>query len=135
MEPTLKYNDMVFIVKHDFNDLEVGDVITYWRTVKTTDDKIKTIPVTHRIIEVVTHSETYERAYRTQGDSNNIKDSRLVTIDGADSTYIYFGKMAGKSTFLGQISAFFKSPFGVGTVVFIALMGVLISYFAKKPDN
>lgn len=135
MEPTLKHNDMVFIIKHDFNDLYEGDIITYWRTVQSPDGKIRTIAVTHRIIEVVTHDDTGERAYRTKGDNNNMKDTRLVTIDGADSTYVYFGKLAGKSTFLGQLSAFFKSPFGIGAIVLIALTGILVSYIAKKPND
>jgi len=63
MEPTLKEKGVCFVKKATYDEVEVGDIITY---------KIGEKTITHRIIE-----KTAE-GIRTKGDNNNIEDTYLL---------------------------------------------------------
>lgn len=74
MEPTIKTGALVLIHFSDFDDCEVGDIITYYHP---GFDEL----VTHRVVE---KGDDY---YWTQGDANTARDSVSVIADN------YYGKV------------------------------------------
>lgn len=74
MEPTIKTGALVLIHFSDFDDCEVGDIITYYHP---GFDEL----VTHRVVE---EGDDY---YWTQGDANAARDSVSVIADN------YYGKV------------------------------------------
>ena len=74
MEPTIKTGALVLIHFSDFDDCEVGDIITYYHP---GFDEL----VTHRVVE---KGDDY---YWTQGDANAARDSVSVIADN------YYGKV------------------------------------------
>jgi len=91
MEPKLNHNDLIFIKKHDYNKLKVGDCVAF---------KYKRFIITHEIVEVTDGP----RAYKTRGLNNPVYHTELVTQEN------YLGKYRFKSKALGHVFAFIKSP-------------------------
>ena len=81
MEPTIKTGALVLIHFSDFEDCEVGDVITYYHP------GFKEL-VTHRVIE---KGEDY---YWTKGDANAARDSISVIADNFYGKVIYVANWA-----------------------------------------
>ena len=125
MEPQILANDLLIVKKTNFNSLAVGDKITY----KTITDKI----VTHEIIDV-RQDTNGSKSFITKGTNSESKDTRPVTIDGANNTNKYIGKLKHKSSFLGKTFAFMRSPVGLLVIIFnIICFGLLI--FCRKKHH
>lgn len=63
MEPTLKKGTLVFVQKCEFDEIKLGDIITF-------RNEESTKWCTHRVTEVVTK----DKSFKTKGDNNNIAD-------------------------------------------------------------
>ncbi len=94
MEPVLYPGDVALIKKCDSKDVQVGDVIQYWR------DQVFII---HRVIEV----DEAKGEFRTRGDNNSAPDSKPVTPGQIR------GKMIGRIPKVGWLNLFFKTDSGV----------------------
>ena len=108
MEPNLPVGTIICIHKVDFEDLKVGDVVTYGSK--------ETVFVTHRIIEI---GDGY---VVTQGDASNNPDPTPVSKDRIQ------GKVIFHSNFLGDLVAFFKDPFKI----LILIVGVGLTYYVVQ---
>lgn len=68
MYPEMRRGDMVVLLKEDYNDLEINDIIEY---------QLEHIRVVHRIIDIeYIEGEIY---LVTQGDANQIQDASMVS--------------------------------------------------------
>lgn len=106
-EDHIEVDDIIFIVKKDFDDLEVGDVVTF-------REHKGTVFTTHRIIEESKFEDTGNKAFVTKGDFNNAPDKRLM--GEKDYLGVWSGVRIPK---LGGLALFMKEPLGM--VVFIGI--------------
>lgn len=66
MEPVYETGSCVFVNEHNVNDIQVGDVITFYIDENTL--------VTHRVVEI----DSITGAYITKGDANDTVDGTKV---------------------------------------------------------
>ena len=69
MEPTYHVGSVIYYKAADFDDIQVGDAITF----HAGEDSL----VTHRVVK----RNEMERTFETQGDANDTKDSNPVPYD------------------------------------------------------
>lgn len=116
MEPTIKSGDLILIREVDFDDVEEGDIISYFES-----ETQRTTTVTHRVIEIIYDDNGNKLEFVTQGDANNIEDSDHVTR----------GKLIGvyktRIPVLGSVAIFLKSTPGLIVAILVPL-GLLVGY-------
>lgn len=116
MEPTIKSGDLILIREVDFDDVEEGDIISYFES-----ETQRTTTVTHRVIEIIYDDNGNKLEFVTQGDANNIEDSDHVTR----------GKLIGvyktRIPVLGNVAIFLKSTPGLIVAILVPL-GLLVGY-------
>ena len=113
MIPTINVQDGVFVKR--YNDLRIGDIITY----SSVDPSHKGINITHRIVsrEKLSNGEIY---YRTKGDNNSNSDKFLVAFDKI------YGKVIIKFPKLGYVHKFVTNPFGLIIALLIPIMLIML---------
>lgn len=116
MDPTIKSGDLILIRVIDFDDVEEGDIISYFES-----ETQRTTTVTHRVIEIIYDDNGNKLEFVTQGDANNIEDSDHVTR----------GKLIGvyktRIPVLGSVAIFLKSTPGLIVAILVPL-GLLVGY-------
>ena len=116
MEPTIHSGDLILIREIDFDDVEEGDIISYFES-----ETQRTTTVTHRVIEIIYDEDGNKLEFVTQGDANNIEDSDHVTR----------GKLIGvyktRIPVLGSVAIFLKSTPGLIVAILVPL-GLLVGY-------
>ena len=112
MEPGIHKGSVVFLKRPDFNDLKIGDVITF---ISVADKK--TI-VTHRIVEI---KRGEELSFITRGDANDANDT-----DALPAEHI-IGQVKITVPFIGYLMNFARTK--VGLISLIIIPGVLIILF------
>ena len=107
MEPNLNPGDMVFTKKASVNNLQVGDIITFY----SKNDTAST--TTHRIVNII--KENGKTYYETKGDNNGSNDSDLVPFENV------VGTMSFKISKIGKIVMGLSSSgiFAVVAIVFL----------------
>ena len=111
MEPTLKPNDLVVIVKA--NEYEVGDIVVYQK-----DNEL----IIHRIVMISGDQVV------TQGDNNNTADEPFPTED-------IKGKMKFSIPFVGLIVRGIKSMPGVIIILALAFFLMYRSWQSEKNEG
>ena len=111
MEPTIYPGDYILVEKVPFDDLEEGDIITFY----SSDSSIMGMPNTHRIAEI-----NEDGSFVTKGDANSSYDETAVTSDRV------IGKYAGKLRFLRWLGSFasLKKIILLTVIVVILIMSV-----------
>ena len=118
MEPTYHVGSLIYVKAVDYQELTVGDPITYMVSQDTV--------VTHRIIEVLVDEEDPETIrYFTQGDANDVPDGSSVHYKNI------IGKPVFSIPYLGYVSNYIQNP--PGTYVSIAA-GALLILLVFLPD-
>lgn len=116
MTPNIEVYDVVFVAKTNPEDIQIGDVISYYSTKQYF--KEQGIPITHRVIEKVDTSTGI--VFRTQGDANPIADDEVIMANN----------VAGVVKFvipqLGRIQFFLASKAGWIIAILVPALGVLI---------
>ena len=105
----IEVDDLIFVSGSDFQDLQVGQIITFFEANDRGDRTGKV--VTHRIIEVTQKDGAV--AYRTKGDANNTADSVLVRPQNVIGVY------KNRVAKLGALVLFLQKPWGM--LIFIGV--------------
>lgn len=113
MKPTLKKGDYIFVDKCNGEDLQVGDIVTYF-TIINGEKAINT----HRIVEV--HDQNGMLQYRTQGDN---KETNPV----ADELMLSPGDVIGKYNgtrvpVLGSVIDYLSTQLGFFLVILLPVL-------------
>lgn len=119
MTPNIDVYDVVFVVETKPEDIQIGDVISYY----SSKDYFNNIPITHRVIEKYNTAQGV--IFRTQGDANPIPDDEFVmsgSVVGVVKTVI---------PQLGRVQFFLSSKGGWIVAILIPAVGVLIYDFIK----
>lgn len=111
MEPTIYAGDYILVEKIDCDQLQEGDIITFY----SEDDSIYGMPNTHRIVSV-----NEDGSFVTKGDANSIADETTVTPDRL------IGKYSGKLRFFRWLSSFqsVKKLVLMGVIILLLIMSV-----------
>lgn len=117
MEPNYPVGSIVYTKAISFEELDVGDVISF---------ASGTTKVTHRIVDL--DSET--QMITTKGDANKVEDGEPVAY--ADVV----GKVAFHVPLLGYLSVYIKTPLGIalgcGVLFVILLLSFLPEFFKQE---
>lgn len=113
MEPKIPVGSIVSTQKADFNELKVGDVITY--------EVSQGVMITHRIFSI----DVSKKEVVTKGDANN-------TVDGAPVLEAQIvGKVIYHVPYIGYISIYIKTPRGI-LVACIVVSALIIFNFLPE---
>jgi signal peptidase len=110
MYPDIKRGDLIFTKVVDANNLEEGDVISFYAA----EDNYTTI-WTHKIIEVIKEGDTVK--YRTQGVNNPTPDGKLREVDKIIGKYADF-RIGGA----GNVAMAMQKPGGLIVCVVVPIL-------------
>ena len=122
MTPKIKVYDVVFVVKTNPEEIEIGDIISYY----STNDYFNGIPITHRVVEKYNTNEGI--IFRTQGDANPTMDNEIILSNNV------VGVVKMRIPQLGRIQFFLSSKMGWIIAILVPALGVL-SYDILKLFN
>jgi signal peptidase len=129
MDPVLKYGDMVFSRKINFDKLEPNDIIIFYADVNASGNKII---LTH-YFDSIEINENGEKIYRTRRAGTDTIDSWRIYEEDILGEYIFHFKRVGK------VILFFRSPLGKRVLIIDLLILILIvmvkGYSYKKDSN
>ncbi|MGN0536507.1 MAG: signal peptidase I [Acutalibacteraceae bacterium] len=123
MEPELHVGSLLIIIPADYDDIAVGDDITFVR------DESLTL-VTHRVVD----KNTVKQTFTTQGIANNTRDAP-VSYDNV------LGKVRASIPLVGYVGIWLSTPTGiiiVMTVVIALIILILlikVIFFPKKSEE
>lgn len=126
MDPNIKSGDLIVCEVVDAEDIQVGDVISFFDP-----DSSGSAVVTHRVVGIEIDEKNGEISFRTKGDNNNLEDrtsvpaKNLVGIwkdDGA------FNQFHG----LGSVVLFMQSAWGFILCIGLPLGAIAVVYFINK---
>ncbi|MCL2177707.1 MAG: hypothetical protein FWB72_07210 [Firmicutes bacterium] len=126
MEPRLQHHDLLVVRQYNFNDLSVGDIITFYGTVRMGGRNVTTY-ITHQIVDIALCESGYKKGFITRGVCESVgEDRRLLTIDGSDNSNKFVGKLVFDNRFLGRLIAFLQSIFGIMMISINAVLAMLL---------
>lgn len=109
MSGTIESGDFIFCKKIDPNDVEVGDIITFYDPAGN-----GTSVVTHTVIGIE-YDDEGNRMFETQGDANLIPDEDLVPAKNVIAEYMF------RIPLLGHVSLFMSTTTGLIVCVLVPL--------------
>ncbi len=115
MEPAIKVQDAVIVMRTEPKKLKKNDIITF----DSKDPRYSGITITHRIVGVE-HGGTNKALFRTKGDNNNTDDSALVK--GED----IYGKVILKLPKIGYIQFFLSQKYGWIIAIVLPCLAIII---------
>lgn len=113
MKPTINGGDMIIDKKVNPEDVQVGDIISFFDPTRKDHD----IVVTHRVKAV--NRENGNITFRTKGDANSIVDP--VEIPASELVGVYQKTIP----VLGPVVLFMKTPIGVLVSVILPILAIL----------
>ena len=134
MMPVLQYRDLVVIRRFDFNDLEIGDYVTFQSRIDL-DGEERNIFVTHEIVDVEMDSKFGSLAYRTSGIHPDVGvDRRFMTIDGSSNTNKFLGKYLFRIRMPQEIHVFLMSVPGIISIIVNFICTILIGLLVMEDE-
>lgn len=115
MEPTYPVDTLIVVKKTDPDQIQEGDVISFYSSDPALDGAINT----HRVVSVQKDADQW--IYTTRGDANNTVDSYKVK-----STEL-IGKVIWHSISLGKLSRLTANPLVFIPLILLPLAVILIS--------
>lgn len=119
MEPTIKVGDLIISRESNFDDVKVGDVISF-----LAKEEDETIIKTHRV--TIVDEVDGIISLTTKGDHNDTVDSLAVERDSFVG--VYEGKRVSK---LGGVFTFLQSRFGFFLFIILPLFAVFVYQLYK----
>lgn len=119
MEPNIHVGALIVVKDTDFEDLEVGDAVTYILSSGT--------PCTHRIVAI----DSENKYITTKGDANDIEDSSVYYKN-------IVGKVVANIPVLGYIVYFVQNPPGSYIAIAVAALIIALMFLPdifKPSDN
>ncbi len=110
MSPEFNAGDVIVISQVSWDDIKVGDVITF-RTGKTL--------TTHRVVEVLNGS------FRTKGDANEDPDAGQVDVNSVVGRHVF------TIPYMGYLGVFVRTPLGFSILILLPGLFIIISEIKK----
>ena len=112
----IEVDDLIFVGGGDFQDLQVGQIITFFEATAKGEKTGKVI--THRIIEVTEKDGAV--VYRTKGDANNTADK--IPVMPQNIIGVYKNRVAK----LGALVLFLQKPWGILIFIGVPVLAFII---------
>jgi signal peptidase len=131
MEPVLEVNDLIVVKNFDVEDLEEGDIITFYADIDFNGDNEI---ITHYIYSIAENAsgDYVIRTHRYYEDEQNIVPDQNWILSEDDVLGLYSFHVP----LLGYVIQFFQSPFGIAALVvnggIIAAIVILIKREKKE---
>ena len=119
MKPTITGGDMILDVKVLAEEVQPGDIISFFDPTRPDRD----IVITHRVIRVEGSGESLE--FVTKGDANNTIDIPAVPAS------CYVGVYRATIPVLGPVVLFMRTPLGVIVTVIVPVLAVIAYELVK----
>lgn len=126
MNPTIKSGDLIVCEVVHAEDVQVGDVISFFDP-----DSSGSAVVTHRVVAIETDEKTGAIFFRTKGDNNNLEDRTSVptkNLVGVWKENGVFNQFHG----LGNVVLFMQSAWGFILCIGLPLGAIAIVWFINK---
>lgn len=128
MEPAYHTGSLIYVKDVDTNQLEIGDVITFYLT--------ENVTATHRIVAIIPDDTNPDFIrFHTKGDANRVADTELVDEDDV------VGKVIFTVPYLGFLPIYIQHP-GIKYPIIILAMFLfytviddIVSIGNRKPKN
>lgn len=120
MEPTMPIGSMVFDKERNFEDIKIGDIISYQVNSQTR--------VTHRVVEI----DNQTRSFITKGDANDVNDT--YPVEYAD----VIGVVDFCVPLIGYITMYIKTPLGIAVgcgILFIIMLLNFLPHLLQKNEK
>lgn len=114
MTPKIQVYDVVFVKKTNPQDIQIGDVISYY----STNTFFGGIPITHRVVEKFNTDDGI--TFRTRGDANPVADNEVILSNNV------VGVVKFVIPQLGRIQFFLSSIAGWIIVILLPAIGIII---------
>lgn len=114
MSNIFEVGDLTITKEVEENELQKGDIITFWNTEHDT-------VITHRIEEITTN-EQGQKVYVTKGDMNNEIDEEVVEYNQVEGEYI------GHIKYIGNLILWIQKPTGLIVAFLIPVLICAIVY-------
>lgn len=114
MSNIFEVGDLTITKEVEENELQKGDIITFWNTEHDT-------VITHRIEEITTNEEG-KKVYVTKGDMNNEIDEEVVEFNQVEGEYI------GHIKYIGNLILWIQKPTGLIVAFLIPVLICAIVY-------
>lgn len=114
MEPKIHKNDIILVKTEDYQNIKVGDIISYQGLEDSLKDKI----ITHEVVNTIFENNKY--MYYTKGTNN-------VTIDPVVYQDQVFGVVQYRFKILSLISRIIRTPIGFILLIVLPLGYTFIS--------
>jgi signal peptidase len=118
MTPTLPISSMIIVKEKQAQEINKGDIITYYGNDNNTR-------VTHRVVEVQNNGT----AFITQGDANKTSDPN--PLEGKK----LIGKVVFMVPYIGSILRFLSTPLGIILLLTGSILWMVIPKFLKKEER
>ncbi len=122
MEPQIPTNSYILVKKCKPNQLQKGDVISFY----SEDPVIYGLPNTHRIVEKIT-SENGEVSFTTKGDANAVQDTLPAKEERVIGRYV--GNIAWLTSFSNALSG--NMVFALLIVFQVGTISLILCSFLK----
>ena len=132
MIPTIKINDAIVVKRSDYDNYDIGDIITFL----SNDDDYKGYTITHRIVDK-SKIGINKSLYTTKGDNNPMADPSVINTDAI------YGKVLFTIPSVGTLKNYFSKPSNyffllvVTSVIFIIyeLVRIMCSFVKERELN
>ncbi len=126
MEPVLNANDFIIVGNPDVDELEEGDIITFYADIDYNGEEEI---VTHYIYSI---EEDSPGDYTIRTNRHYSDDQNIVPDTWELSEEDVLGVYAFRIPFLGYVTEFLKSPFGIAAIVVNAGVITAIVILVKR---
>lgn len=115
MTPGIQVYDVVFVVKKDAKDIQIGDIVSYY----STNSYFGKTPITHRVVEKF-NGQDGSITFRTRGDANPVMDDEVVMSNNIIGTVRFVIPQ------LGRVQFFLASKGGWFIAILVPALGIII---------
>ena len=127
MEPSIKVGEGIFVKKTPLNEIQDGDIITFYKP----NAPIRNMIITHRVVEI-RPQEDGSFDFITLGDNLN---AQTCPVEGCDPEFhtdyvkgeYVLGVVVGQSYAFGQFFKITSNPIAIAAVAIVPLLYVFIS--------
>lgn len=105
MKPTIKKGDLIFTKEVKFEEVEVGDVLTF-----TKEGSEKWF--SHRVVKI----DEIGKSFKTKGDNNEVEDPIYTSYDAV------VGRVDKKFPLVGFVPMFLATVWGKGLLVIVYVL-------------
>ena len=137
MKPTIEPGDVIMLKKVNEEDIEEGDVISFYNYARGQNAQGETVWVKIRIVHRLIEIDEETGAYITQGDNNASIDT--IYDENGNITDLTYDQVIGAYVFrlplIGTIVSGLRNPVLVGLLIVNITIVVVIVKLIKKKDE